>query len=78
MRQKAFKTLSFCAVTLVSLLALSNRPAFGQVEFGSMVGNVTDASGGAIPGASVKITLTSTNDTRTVRPTRLAATRSPR
>jgi hypothetical protein len=38
-----------------------------QGTFGSLVGNVTDASGGAVPGASVKITLTSTNDSRTVQ-----------
>ena len=31
-----------------------------------MVGNVTDASGASIPAANVKITLTTTNDTRTV------------
>ena len=37
-----------------------------QVAFGSIVGNVTDASGGAIPGAAVKITLTTTNDIRVV------------
>jgi protocatechuate 3,4-dioxygenase beta subunit len=41
-------------------------PAYGQVEFGSIVGNVTDQSGGAIPGALVKITPTATNDTRSV------------
>ena len=37
-----------------------------QVAFGSIVGNVTDASGGAMSGADVKITLTTTNDIRVV------------
>src|SRR5271165_73167 len=51
---------------VVCLLALSSQPAGAQVAFGSIVGNVTDASGGAVPGASVKITLGSTNDSRSV------------
>jgi hypothetical protein len=51
----------------VCLLALLSQPASAQVAFGSMVGNVSDASGAAVPGASVKITLTSTNDVRTVQ-----------
>ena len=32
-----------------------------------MVGNVVDASGAAVPGATVKITETSTNESRSVR-----------
>lgn len=52
-------------LALVLVLSLSSQPANGQVEFGSIVGNVTDASGGAISGASVRITSTATNDTRT-------------
>ena len=53
-----------CWVAVVStlLLTLFQAPAIGQVLFGSMVGNVTDASGAAIPGAEVKITETSTNN----------------
>ena len=52
-------------LTLALLLALINYPATAQVLFGSMVGNVTDASDAAIPGASVKITDMSTNELRT-------------
>jgi Carboxypeptidase regulatory-like domain len=51
---------------LVCLLALSSQPASAQVAFGSIVGNVTDATAGGISGASVKITLTSTNDSRSI------------
>ena len=54
-------------VALVLLLVLSHQLVYGQVTFGSMVGNVTDASGGAVSGATVKITLTTTNDSRTVQ-----------
>src|SRR5690348_7773868 len=51
---------------LVCLLALSSQPVQAQVAFGSIVGNVSDASGGGMPGASVKITLIQTNDSRSV------------
>ncbi len=53
-------------LALISFLGLFPESATAQVAFGSVVGNVTDASGGAIPGASVKITLVQTNDSRTV------------
>ena len=36
------------------------------MAFGSIVGNVTDASGGGMAGAGVKITLIQTNDSRSV------------
>src|SRR5689334_11233487 len=53
-------------LTLVCFLALSSQPVQAQVAFGSIVGNVTDASGGGMSGASVKITLILTNDSRSV------------
>src|SRR5262249_34363658 len=46
--------------------ALSTQPVCGQIVSASLVGNVTDASGSAIPGAVVKITMVQTNDSRTV------------
>ena len=49
------------------------RVAYSQVVFGSIVGSVVDQSGAAVPGAVVKITLTSTNDVRTA-PTDTAGT----
>jgi len=51
---------------LLCILALSSQPASAQVAFGSIVGNVTDASGGGMAGASVKITLIQTNESRSV------------
>ena len=54
-------------LVLILLLATSAPYAYGQVVFGSVIGSVIDASGAAVPGATVKITLTSTNDVRTVQ-----------
>src|SRR6266404_2466323 len=53
-------------LAMVCLLALSSQPVQAQVAFGSIVGNVTDASGGGMSGANVKITLILTNDSRSV------------
>ena len=39
-------------------------PASAQTLYGTLVGNVTDESGLAVPGATVKITQTETNQTR--------------
>src|SRR5580704_9517421 len=54
-------------VALVCALALFTQPATAQVLFGSLVGNVTDASGAGVPGAVVKITEAQTNETRTAQ-----------
>lgn len=51
----------------VLLPALISNPAVAQVLFGSLVGTVTDKSGAAVPNATVEITETQTNDTRTVQ-----------
>lgn len=50
---------------LALLLITSGSMAQAQVAFGTMVGNITDQSGAAVPGATVKVTLTRTNDVRT-------------
>ena len=54
-------------VALAVLLTFSSRTATAQVLFGSVVGSVTDASGASVPGAAVRITEVSTNDSRTVQ-----------
>ncbi len=58
-------SMKILAVAL--LLVASANYSSAQVLFGSLIGNVTDATGSAISGATVKITEKSTNDTRTVR-----------
>src|SRR4051812_32637032 len=50
---------------LICLMAVTPS-ANAQVAFGSMVGNVSDGSGSAIPGAIVKITMIQTNDSRSI------------
>lgn len=50
---------------ILALIVLST-PAAAQVLYGSIVGNVADPSGGSIPGATVKVTQTDTNETREV------------
>src|ERR1700730_5162272 len=55
----------WAVLTLALTLAVSYPPANAQVVFGSLVGNVTEATGGAVVGATVKATLTQTNETRT-------------
>ncbi len=52
--------------TLILSLAFLIKPATAQVLFGSVVGNVTDSSGAAVAGATVKITEMQTNETRSV------------
>src|SRR5271154_2214269 len=54
-------------IMLALLPAVTNYPAIAQVLFGSMVGNVTDATGAAVAGATVKITNQSTNELHTVQ-----------
>ena len=54
-----------CA-TLFCLLALFAMRAHAQTLFGSVVGTVTDNTGAAVPEATVVVTETQTNDTRTV------------
>ena len=55
-------TLGFA---LVMLAGISRMPALAQVIFGSIVGTVTDSSGAAVAGATVKLTSLGTNESRT-------------
>ena len=55
-------------IVLIAVLSLATTGgwAFSQNIYGALVGNVTDSSGGAIPGATVTATQTETNLTREV------------
>src|SRR5579885_1198217 len=58
---------SFCGAAVrwtCVLLALAWQSVYGQVLYGSMVGNVTDASGAAVPNATVEVTQMETQLTR--------------
>jgi hypothetical protein len=53
--------------TCICLLGFISVPAKAQVLYGSVVGAVTDASGAAVPDATVLITSLQTNDKRSVQ-----------
>lgn len=54
------------ALLICGLTALIALPAHAQVLYGSLLGNVTDTSGAAVPGVSVAVTNTQTGQTRRV------------
>ncbi|MGI8785395.1 MAG: TonB-dependent receptor domain-containing protein [Acidobacteriota bacterium] len=61
---RQFSTM-VCLLALGAALALSfTPPVSAQVLYGSIVGNVTDATGAVVPGADVTITHKETNQTR--------------
>ena len=54
-----------CAITLATIAAiLFSLPAVAQTLYGTLVGNVTDETGLAVPGATVKVTHAETGQTR--------------
>jgi hypothetical protein len=53
------------AFMLSIFVTLGQSPASAQAVSGTLVGNVTDPTGGAIAGAGVKVTQTQTNEVRT-------------
>src|SRR5579871_5348429 len=54
-----------CAAAIA--VALGGLQLRGQILYGSLLGNVTDASGSAVPGAAVRITQTETGEARESR-----------
>ncbi len=69
--RKHFRGVSFLLASVLVLCG-SNRVA-GQVLYGSLAGEVTDSSGGALPGALVTITNQSTAQSRTTTTTNSGA-----
>ena len=68
MIQRVPRELNLLATMAAVPLVLGLVPTFlfGQAVNGSMVGTITDRSGGLVPGAQVKITEEGTDVTRTV------------
>src|SRR5689334_8956282 len=58
---RTLSTLAFAALVSAALFS----PAHAQVLYGSIVGQVSDASGAIVPGATVKLTQQETNQIRT-------------
>jgi hypothetical protein len=61
---QSIRVLSVLAVGAALAATLTAAPVHAQVLYGSIVGNVTDAQGGAIPAATVTVTSRETNLTR--------------
>ncbi len=62
---RGLTALAVASVMVVALTAIICAPVRAQVIYGAIVGTVTDASGGAVPGADVKVTSLGTNEVRT-------------
>src|SRR5437016_13500794 len=64
--RQSFASLITAIVVVVGIVSFSSMTS-AQVRFGSVVGTVTDASGAALSGATVKLTNVGTNEVRTAR-----------
>jgi len=60
----SIRTLSLFACVIVATILLHPSVARTQTVYGSIVGTVTDSSGGVMPGAKVTLTNTGTNERR--------------
>ena len=70
MQRPNFRRGTLGALTLVlSLMIMASVPCFSQSSFGSLVGNTSDETGAAIPGAKVIATNIATSESRTTTST---------
>lgn len=58
--RRARSAFLICTAFFIGMLALAGRPAFAQVDEGTITGMVADASNALIPGAEVTLTNTDT------------------
>ena len=68
------RSMFVCILALVCALLLPNN-AYGQVDAGSIVGTVMDASAASVAGARVTVTNLQTNQTVELTTKRMEATR---
>ena len=54
-------------LALLAAAAIATAPLFGQAFYGSVVGTITDQSGGALSGAAVTLTNVATGEQRQAR-----------
>src|SRR4029434_5947250 len=59
-----YRRLAWFPAILVALALILPLPAFSQSFYGSLISVTQDAQGGVIPGATVVLTNTATNDRR--------------
>src|SRR5688572_32349831 len=67
-RRRQFRARTTTGVLILAVFVgvlFTPAVAAGQAAVGSLVGNVTDESGGAVPGATITATETRTNISRT-------------
>ena len=64
-RRRSSLTISGLAAMLAATLLCTPSPAAAQAVTGTLLGNITDASGAAVPGATVTATELQTNTSRT-------------
>ncbi len=64
-RRRSSLTISGLAAMLAAILLCTPSPAAAQAVTGTLLGNITDASGAAVPGATVTATELQTNTSRT-------------
>src|SRR5580704_11055071 len=68
MKTMKTKQPSLCKMAaILALLFFAGATASAQTVYGSLVGNVADATGSAVPSATVTLTNLGTNETRTAQ-----------
>ena len=67
MTKFTWKRIATCGILLMAVLAIAVSPAFAQQTLGAINGTVLDPSGAAVAGATVTVTSTQTDLTRSAK-----------